>query len=82
MTSPFVSPSADAIAHVRALADRTLTPAELDAYVNAPWGEGEREHTLELLEWFQRRYPNPLDRLRAARRAMLRARRRMPPAGT
>ena len=49
--------------------------------MNAPSGEGERERTLELIAWFQRRYPTPIERLKAARRAMIRARRRMPEGG-
>jgi hypothetical protein len=81
MTSPFVPPTPEEVERLHALSERRLSPAEFDAYVNAPWGEGEREHTLELIAWFQRRYPTPIERLRAARRAMLRARRRMPGDG-
>jgi hypothetical protein len=78
VTAAFVPPTEEQLARVRALADRRLTPAELDAYVNAPWGDGERERSLELIAWFMRRYPTALERLKAGRRAMRRARLRMP----
>ncbi len=79
MTTPFVQPSAEQLARVRALSERRLSAAELDAYVEAPWTDEEREATAELITWFTRRYPTALDRLRAARRAYRRARARMPP---
>lgn len=78
MTAPFVPPTREQLERVRALAERRLTAAELDAYVHAPWADGEREGTRELIDWFVRRYPTPLERLRAARRAYRRARARMP----
>jgi hypothetical protein len=78
MTERFRPPSPEQVAHVRALAERQLSAAELDAYVRAPWGDGELEAAAELITWFMRRYPTPLDRLRAARRAYRRARMRMP----
>jgi hypothetical protein len=78
MTPPFVPPTPEQLARIRTLADRQLSPAELDAYVGAPWGDGEREAALELITWFTRRYPTPLERLRAARRAYRRACARAP----
>ena len=77
MTTPFVPPSPVAVRAVRMEAERTLSPEEFERYVSAPLGEDEREHTLELIAWFTHRYPTPLERLRAARRAMQRARKRM-----
>lgn len=79
MTERFVAPSAEQVARVRRLAERRLAPAEFDAYVDAPWANGEREAATELIVWFVRRYPTPLQRLQAARRAYRRARTRMPP---
>lgn len=78
MSAPFVPPSAEQLARMRGLAERRLGPAEFDAYVDAPWAEGEREAATELIAWFVRRYPTALERMRAARRAYRRAQRRMP----
>lgn len=78
MTTAFVPPTAKQLARVRELAERRLSAAELHAYVDAPWSHEEREATAELIAWFTRRYPTPLERLRAARRAYRRARARMP----
>ena len=78
MTTPFVRPNAEQLARVRALAERSLSREELDAYVNAPWTAEEHEATADLTAWFRRRYPTPLDRLRAGRRAYRRALTRMP----
>jgi hypothetical protein len=58
------------------LADRTLTPEELAAWADAPLSEEERRGILELVDWFVRRYPDPLDRLRSSRRAYEQASRR------
>lgn len=81
MTTRFVPPTAEQLARVRGLSERQLSSAELDAYVNAPWSDEERETARELITWFVRRYPTPLERLRAARRAYGRARKRMPGSG-
>jgi hypothetical protein len=48
--------------------DRTLTREELDAYVNAPWHPDDRARAEELLAWFRKRYPRPIDRLQYATR--------------
>ena len=80
MSEPFIPPTREQIERVRRLAERTLSAEELDAYVRAPWAEGEIEGAIELITWFQRRYSTPLARLRAARRAYRRARARMPAA--
>ena len=77
MTTRFVPPNAEQLARVKELSERQLSAAELDAYVQAPWSDEEREATTELIMWFTRRYPTPLERLQAARRAHRRARTRM-----
>lgn len=66
------------IGEVRRLAERRLTPEELEAYVNAPLSDAERTEQDDLIAWFNRRYPTPLDRLRYARRAYRRWRAAMP----
>lgn len=78
MTTPFAPPDPAKLARVRELSERRLSSAELDAYVHAPWTDDERAATSELIAWFMRRYPTPLERLRAARRAYRRAAARMP----
>lgn len=78
MTTRFTPPDPEQLGRVRALSERQLSPEELDDYVGAPWTDAEREATAELIAWFLRRYPTPLERLRAARRAYRRAAARMP----
>jgi hypothetical protein len=58
-----------------ATANRTLTAAEARAYLDAPATEAERAEVRALAEWFQRRYPTPLERLAYVRRAYARWRR-------
>lgn len=69
---PFQRPSAETLACVRELAERRLTRAEFDAYVNAPMTPAEAEGIRELVDWFTRRYPTPGERLAYARRAYAR----------
>lgn len=66
---PFEPPDAEAIARVRELSERRLSPEEFEAYVRAPMSDAEREGILESVAWFMRRYPTPGERLAAARRA-------------
>lgn len=66
---PFDRPDAAALARVRALAERRLSREEFEAYVTAPMSHEEREQILESIAWFTRRYPTPLERLAASRRA-------------
>lgn len=68
MTRAFEPPDPEAVARVRALADRRLSADEFAAYVDAPWTSGELEEKLALIRWFQRRYPTPGLRLAYARR--------------
>ncbi len=49
--------------------DRSLSPEEFAAYIDAPWAPGELEEIHRLIDWFTRRYPTPLERLEAGRRA-------------
>jgi hypothetical protein len=64
--------------HLSDLTERTLTVAEAEAYLSAPISEDERQHTLQLVEWFLRRYPTPIERLRYVTRAYRRWQRRFP----
>ena len=69
---PLAPSSPEALARVRALAERTLSLEEWRAAVAVPLSEAEVEETLSLVRWFRRRYPTPLERLAYARRAYLR----------
>jgi hypothetical protein len=65
--TPIPSLSPQARAELEAWEERRLTAEEFLARVNAPWTEREREDFEALHAWFVRRYPTPVDRLRAAR---------------
>jgi hypothetical protein len=54
-------------AELEAWENRRLSPEEFAARVAAPWTEHEHEDFAALLDWFNRRYPTPLERLRATR---------------
>lgn len=58
--------------HLLALQNRRLSSAEAQAYLDAPASDTEREQLQELVAWFQRRYPSPLERLAYVRRAYAR----------
>jgi hypothetical protein len=64
------------IARVTALAERELTLEEWRAYRDQPVSPQEQEEIDGLLAWFARRYPTPAERLRYARRAYARWKRR------
>lgn len=68
MTRRMTSPSPAALARIRALADQPLSAEEFAARLAVPISEEERTETRQLIQWFQRRYPTPHERLRAARR--------------
>ncbi len=53
-------------------ANRTVSVAEMRAYLDAPMSEFEREQILELARWFRRRYPTGAQRLRYVRQAYAR----------
>ena len=62
-------PSPEVIARIRALSERELSRAEVDAAWRTPVDEAEREEILSLVAWFRRRYPTPAERLAYVRRA-------------
>ncbi len=62
-------PDATALAGVRALAERPLSPDEVRAALAVPLGEVEEEESRALIRWFRRRYPTPAKRLAYVRRA-------------
>lgn len=59
--------TAEQRAELEAREERRLSPEEFAARVAAPWTEQEREDFAALVAWFRRRYPTPLERLRAMR---------------
>lgn len=59
----------------RVFHNRTLDPEEARAYLDAPVSDAEREDVLALVQWFERRYPTPIERLAYVRRAYARWRR-------
>lgn len=61
---------------IREESNRELPLAEAEAYLAAPLTDEERTATLELVTWFTRRYPQPLERLRYVSRAYRRWQRR------
>ncbi len=63
------TPSPAALARVRALAERRLSPDEVRAALAVPLSYQEEEETRSLIRWFRRRYPTPAARLAYARRA-------------
>jgi hypothetical protein len=54
-------------AELEAWENRRLSPEEFEARVRAPWTDHEREDFDNLVRWFNRRYPTPLQRLAATR---------------
>lgn len=62
-------PPDDVVAELHRLAERRLSSDDLDAYVDAPMSDAERDEIISLFEWYTRRFPTPLARLRDARRA-------------
>ncbi len=69
MTTPVRRLSAATESRVRDLAERRLTPEEVDAALSVPIGDEEREEGLSLVRWFRGRYKTPLERLAYVRRA-------------
>jgi hypothetical protein len=61
--------SSTARARIRAEVERSVSPEEARAYLEAPVSEREREDVLALVRWFRRRYPTGADRLAYVRRA-------------
>ncbi len=79
MSRRFVAPKPETVEAIRRMSERRLTAEEFDAYVNAPMSDDERTEIHELIAWFRRRYPRPLDRLISSRCAYARAALRSPP---
>lgn len=68
-SSKYALPSPELVREIKERAERPLTPEAFEAYVDAPWAEGEKEELLDFIAWFVRRYPKPEDRLRWLRNA-------------
>lgn len=66
---PLDRPSPEALARVRALTERRLSPEEVRAALAVPLSRAEEEESRSLIRWFRRRYPTPAARLAYARRA-------------
>jgi len=64
-----VTPSPEALARIRALLERRMSPEEFRAALAVPLGEDEEEESRSLIRWFRRRYPTPAERLAYASRA-------------
>lgn len=58
---------------IEALHNRQLTAEEVAAFLANPVTDAEVESTLELREWFMRRYPTARERFAYTRRAYARA---------
>jgi hypothetical protein len=57
-------------AELEAWENRTLSADEFEARVRAPWTDEERASFDDLVRWFNRRYPTPIERLAATRHLM------------
>jgi hypothetical protein len=66
---PIAPPSAEALARIRAVADRVLDAEEFRQRLAIPISEAEEEEARSLIRWFRRRYPTPAERLAYCRRA-------------
>jgi hypothetical protein len=69
VTRPLERPSPETRARLKALAERPLSEAAFEAYVDAPMSKEERAGIEALVTWFTRRYPTAGERLAYARRA-------------
>jgi hypothetical protein len=61
--------SMQALERVRILAERRLSPEEVDAALAVPLSPEEEAETRALIRWFCARYPTPAQRLAYERRA-------------
>lgn len=59
-------------AQIDALSERRLSAAEVRAYLATPMSEDERAEIVDLVRWFQQRYPTGAERLAYVRRAYAR----------
>ncbi len=62
-------PSPEAVARVRALAERRLSGDEFRTAMATPLDDAELEEARSLIRWFRRRYPTPAARSAYVRRA-------------
>jgi hypothetical protein len=69
VSAAFDRPGEAALAQIKRLAERELSPEEYAAAVAVPISPEERAAVLELVEWFGRRYATPAERLAYVRRA-------------
>lgn len=67
-----MTPTNPALIAIRDESNRTVSLAEMRAYLDAPMSEFEREQILELASWFRRRYPTGAQRLSYVRRTYAR----------
>ena len=67
--TPVEKPGPEALARVRALVERRLTPEEARAALAVPLLPEEEAETRAMIRWFRRRYPTPAARLGWLRRA-------------
>ena len=72
----------EALARLRALADRVLEAEEFSRLLVVPIGEAEEQEARSLIRWFQRRYPTPVERLAYCRRAYRRWTKALPATPT
>lgn len=75
---PATAPTPEALARIRALSERVLSPAEVRAALAVPLGGAEEAEARSLIRWFRRRYPTPAERLAYVRRAYRRWRAAQP----
>jgi hypothetical protein len=73
-----ITPTPEALARVRALAERILSAEEVKAALAIPLSAAEEEESRALIRWFRRRYPTPAERLAYVRRAYRRWRAAQP----
>ena len=66
------------LARAREYAERTVSPEEARAYLEAPISSVESAEIIALAQWFSRRYPTGAERLAYVRRAYSRWRRGPP----
>ena len=67
-----MTPSSPVLIAIQNQANRTVSVAEMRAYLDAPMSEFEREQILELARWFRLRYPTGAQRLSYVRQAYTR----------
>lgn len=67
-----MTPTNPALIAIHRESNRTVSVAEMRAYLDAPISDFEREQILELARWFRERYPTGAQRLHYVRRAYAR----------